>query len=38
MEFKIYWNDLTETAQKQLKGLWHENIDLTPIAIIVKEE
>lgn len=32
--FEIFWKDLTEEAQKRLKDLYHENIDLAPLAII----
>lgn len=32
--FEIYWNDLTPEAQERLKGLNHDNIELTPIAIV----
>lgn len=32
--FEIYWSDLTYEAQKRLKELYHENIELTPIAIV----
>ena len=34
MPYEIYWDDLTPEAKERLKGLYHENIDLTPIAII----
>ena len=36
--FEIYWNDLTEEAQERLKEIWHENIDLSPLAIIDLEQ
>ena len=36
--FEIYWEDLTEEAKERLKDLYHENIDLIPIAIIDIEE
>ena len=36
--YEIFWDDLTITAQKRLKNLYHENIDLTPLAIIDIEE
>lgn len=32
--YEIYWDDLTPEAQERLKGMNHENIDLSPIAII----
>lgn len=37
-QYKIYWDDLTEEAQGRLKGLWHENIGLSPLAIIDIED
>jgi len=37
-QFEIYWDDLTEEAKERLKDLYHENIDLSPIAIIELEE
>jgi len=36
--YEIFWDDLTEEAQKKMKDLWHENIDLNPIAIIDIED
>lgn len=36
---EIYWDDLNAAARKRLKkDLYHENIDLSPIAIIEIEE
>ena len=32
--FEIYWDDLTPQAQKRLKSLYHDNIDLSPLAIV----
>lgn len=32
--YEIYWHDLTEDAQVRLKGLYHDNIELCPLAII----
>ena len=32
--YEIYWNDLTFEAQKRLKDLYHDNVQLTPLAII----
>jgi len=32
--YEIYWDDLTPDAQEKLKDMYHENIDLTPIACI----
>lgn len=36
--YSIYWEDLNEEAQEKYKKLWHENVDLCPIAIIDIEE
>ncbi len=33
-QYEIYWDDLTEEAQLRLKELYHENIELSPLAII----
>lgn len=33
-QYEIYWDDLTEEAQARLKGLYHGNIELCPLAII----
>ena len=38
IQYEIYWDDLTEEAQERLKDLYHENIDLNPLAIIDVEE
>jgi len=38
MRYDIFWNDLTKEAKERLKGLYHDNIDCTPIAIIEMEE
>lgn len=38
ISYKIYWNDLTPEAQKRLQGLYHANIDLSPLAIVDIEE
>ena len=32
--FEIYWDDLNASAKKRLKELYHENVDLTPLAIV----
>jgi hypothetical protein len=32
--YEIYWSDLTPEAQEKLEDLNHENVELTPIAII----
>jgi len=36
--FEIYWSDLNEDAKENLSELYHENIELTPIASIDLEE
>ena len=38
MIYEIYWSDLTEEAQDRLKTMYHDNIELTPIAEIEIEE
>ena len=37
-QFEIYWEDLNEEAQERLKEIYHENIDLSPLAIIDLED
>lgn len=37
-QHEIYWSDLSEEAQKRLIGLYHDNIDVTPLVIIDIEE
>lgn len=36
MIIEINWSDLTLEKQEELKalGVWHENIELTPLAIV----
>lgn len=34
MEYQIYWSHLTPEAQEAFKDLYHENIELNPLAII----
>ena len=36
--YEIYWHDLSEEAQERFKDLYHENIDISPLAIIDIEE
>lgn len=36
--FEIYWDDLTDEAKDRMNELWHENIDLSPIAIVDIED
>ncbi len=36
--YEIYWSDLTEEAQERLQELYHDNIDLSPLAIVDIEE
>lgn len=38
MTFEIYWDDLTPKAKTRLQDLYHENINLAPIAIIELDE
>ncbi|HNP66293.1 MAG TPA: hypothetical protein PKH16_00175 [Aequorivita sp.] len=37
-QYEIYWDDLTDEAQSRLKGLYHVNIELCPLAIIDIED
>jgi len=37
-QHEIYWDDLTEEAKKRVYGLYHENVDDCPIAIIEIDE
>jgi|GEM_PF-6850242 len=32
--YEIYWDDLTPKAQKRLKPLYHDNVQLSPLAIV----
>ena len=36
--FEIYWNDLTDDAKERLKDLNHDNVNLSPLAIIELED
>lgn len=36
--YEIYWYDLNEEAQDRLKDLYHDNVDLTPLAIVDLEK
>jgi hypothetical protein len=36
--YEIWWNDLTDEAKERLAELYHENIDLNPLAIIDIED
>ena len=36
--YEIFWNDLNNEAKEKFKDLYHENIDLSPIAIIERDE
>ena len=38
MIYEIYWSDLTDEAKKRLEGLYHENLEITPLAIIEVED
>ena len=31
---EIYWDDLTPKAQKRLKAIYHDNVELSPLVII----
>jgi len=39
MNIEIWWDDLTDTAKTELKkkGIYHDNISLSPLAIIELE-
>jgi len=32
--YEIYWDDLTPKSQERLKALLHDNVNLSPLAII----
>ena len=36
--YEIYWGDLTDEAKERLKGMYHENIGIAPIAIVDVED
>jgi len=36
--FEIYWSDLNEKAKEELVELYHENIELSPLAIFEIED
>jgi hypothetical protein len=36
--YEIYWHDLNEEAQDRLKDLYHDNVDVTPLAIVNLEK
>ncbi len=40
MNFEIYFDDLSEDAQNRFRdaGLWHENIEMSPLAIFELQE
>lgn len=38
MENEIYWSDLTPEAQIRLSHLYHDNIELTPLATIITDD
>lgn len=40
LNFEIYFDDLSEDAQNRFRdaGLWHENIDLAPLAIFEMDD
>jgi hypothetical protein len=39
MSVEIYFNDLSESKQQEIKdsGLWHENINLIPLVVMEVE-
>lgn len=36
--YEIYWHDLNEEAQVRLNDLYHDNVDVTPLAIVNLEK
>ena len=36
--YEIYWDDLTQEAKERLMPMYHENIDLVPIAVVDIED
>jgi hypothetical protein len=36
--YEIYWDDLNEEAQERLKEIYHDNIGLSPLAVIDIED
>ncbi len=38
MTYEINWDDLTEEAKERLAGMYHDNIDMSPIAYVEIEE
>lgn len=36
--YEIYWYDLNDKAQDRLKDLYHDNVDITPLAIVNLEK
>lgn len=36
--YEIYWDDLTPEKQAEMRDVYHENIDLSPLAIIEIED
>lgn len=36
--YEIYWSNLSKEAQEKMKELYHDNIELSPLAIIEIEE
>lgn len=36
--YEIYWSDLNEDAQQRLAEMYHDNIDISPLAIIDFED
>ena len=36
--YEIWWDDLTNAAKERLAALKHDNVDLSPLAIVDVEE
>jgi len=36
-QFEIYWSDLTDEAKERLSELYHENVEISPFAVIETE-
>lgn len=37
-QYEIYWDDLSDEAKKKFKGIYHANINLTPLVILENKE
>jgi hypothetical protein len=38
ISYEIFWSDLNAKAKKRMKKLYHDNIELSPLAIVDVEE